>query len=173
MSHHTTPATHAAVHDLYIDGQWVAGQGSIANLNPSDTRDVIGHYAQASVDQVADAIQAAKRGQAQWAQSGLEQRYSVLMAIGDELIARKAELGELLAREEGKTLAEVIDAGLEKVVKFEAQGAHIAVTCDLKVNIVLLPGAWVLRGADAAVEVLAVDHQWVAFSPAPALFTAL
>ncbi len=106
MSHHTTTATHAAVHDLYIDGQWVAGQGSIANLNPSDTRDVIGHYAQASVDQVADAIQAAKRGQAQWAQSGLEQRYSVLMAIGDELIARKTELGELLAREEGKTLAE-------------------------------------------------------------------
>ena len=63
--------------------------------------------------------------------------------------------------------------GLEKVVKFKAQGAHIAVTCDLKVNIVLLPGAWVLRGADAAVEVLAVDDQWVAFSPAPALFTAL
>ena len=63
--------------------------------------------------------------------------------------------------------------GLEKVVKFEAQGAHIAVAGDLKVDIVLLPGAWVLRGADAAVEVLAVDHQWVAFSPAPALFTAL
>ena len=63
--------------------------------------------------------------------------------------------------------------GLEKVVKFEAQGAHIAVAGDLKVDIVLLPGAWVLRGADAAVEVLAVDDQWVAFSPAPALFTAL
>ena len=62
---------------------------------------------------------------------------------------------------------------LEKVVKFKAQGAHIAVAGDLKVDIVLLPGAWVLCGADAAVEVLAVDHQWVAFSPAPALFTAL
>ena len=62
---------------------------------------------------------------------------------------------------------------LEEVVKFEAQGAHIALAGDLKVDIVLLPGAWVLRGADAAVEVLAVDHQWVAFSPAPALFTAL
>ena len=63
--------------------------------------------------------------------------------------------------------------GLEKVVKFEAQGAHIAVAGDLKVDIVLLPGAWVLCGTDAAVEVLAVDDQWVAFSPAPALFTAL
>ena len=63
--------------------------------------------------------------------------------------------------------------GLEKVVKFKAQGAHIAVAGDLKVDIVLLPGAWVLRGADAAVEVLAVDHGRVAFSPAPTLFTAL
>ena len=62
---------------------------------------------------------------------------------------------------------------LEEVVKFKAQGAHIAVAGDLKVDVVLLPGAWVLRGADAAVEVLAVDDQWVAFSPAPALFTAL
>ena len=34
---------------------------------------------------------------------------------------------------------------LEEVVKFEAQGAHIAVAGDLKVDIVLLPGAWVLR----------------------------
>ena len=62
---------------------------------------------------------------------------------------------------------------LEEVVKFKAQGAHIAVAGDLKVDIVLLPGAWVLCGTDAAVEVLAVDDQWVAFSPAPALFTAL
>ncbi|QWN35921.1 aldehyde dehydrogenase family protein [Cobetia sp. 4B] len=125
MSHHTTTATHAAVHDLYIDGQWVAGQGSIANLNPSDTRDVIGHYAQASVDQVADAIQAAKRGQAQWAQSGLEQRYSVLMAIGDELIARKTELGELLAREEGKTLAEGVGEVHRSGQFFHYYGAEV------------------------------------------------
>ena len=63
--------------------------------------------------------------------------------------------------------------GFEKVVQLEAQGAHFALTGDLKVNVVLLPGAWVLRGADAAVEVLAVDHGRVAFSPAPTLFTAL
>ena len=62
---------------------------------------------------------------------------------------------------------------LEKVVKFKAQGAHIALAGDLKVDVVSRPGAWVLRGADAAVEVLAVDHGRVAFSPAPTLFTAL
>ncbi|MBB3141646.1 aldehyde dehydrogenase family protein [Halomonas organivorans] len=94
------------VHSLYIDDAWVEGQDSIANHSPSDTRDLIGHYAQAGVHQVGEAIAAAHRGLAEWRDSGLEQRYAVLMAIGDELIARKDELGRLLAREEGKALAE-------------------------------------------------------------------
>ena len=42
----------------------------------------------------------------EWGTSALETRYSLLMDIGNELIARSGELGELLAREEGKTRAE-------------------------------------------------------------------
>ncbi len=91
----------------YIAGEWVEGNnGSVANISPADTSDVIGQYAQADKAQTEAAIAAAAEGQLEWAKSGLEQRYSVLMAIGDELIARKDELGEILAREEGKTLAE-------------------------------------------------------------------
>jgi aldehyde dehydrogenase (NAD+) len=41
-----------------------------------------------------------------WAKTGLEARYNALMAIGEELIARSEELGELLSREEGKPLVE-------------------------------------------------------------------
>ena len=58
-------------------------------------------------------------------------------------------------------------------MKFKAQGAHIAVAGDLKVDVVLLPGAWVSRWTHAAVEVLTVDDRWVAFAPTPTLFTAL
>jgi aldehyde dehydrogenase (NAD+) len=93
----------------YIAGDWVEGnKGKLVNTSPADTRDVIGYYAQADRVQTEAAITAAALGQAEWAKSGLEERYSALMAIGDELIARKDELGELLAREEGKTLAEGI-----------------------------------------------------------------
>lgn len=93
----------------YIAGEWVEGNnGSVANISPADTSDVIGHYAQADSVQTEEAIAAAQKGQEQWQKSGLEQRYSVLMSIGDELIARKDELGEILAREEGKTRAEGI-----------------------------------------------------------------
>ncbi|ART81980.1 aldehyde dehydrogenase family protein [Oceanisphaera profunda] len=90
----------------YIAGEWVEGPSAIANISPSDLSDVIGHYAQADAAQAKAAIAAAVNGQLEWQKSGLEQRYAVLMAIGDELIARKDELGRLLAREEGKTLAE-------------------------------------------------------------------
>jgi len=91
----------------YIAGEWVDGaKGTVANISPADLSDTIGHYAQADQAQTEAAIAAAEKGQQEWALSGLEQRYAVLMAIGDELIARKDELGEILAREEGKTLAE-------------------------------------------------------------------
>jgi aldehyde dehydrogenase (NAD+) len=90
----------------FIGGEWVDGPERVANVNPSDTRDVIGHYAQASPAQVEQAIGAAQAAQREWAKSSLEQRYQVLMAIGNELIERSPELGELLAREEGKTRPE-------------------------------------------------------------------
>ena len=92
----------------YIGGNWCEGQGVIANHSPSDVQDLIGHYHQASSEQTLDAIAAARDAQPQWAASGLEQRQQVLMAIGNELMARKEELGELLSREEGKPLAEGI-----------------------------------------------------------------
>ncbi|SED93499.1 aldehyde dehydrogenase (NAD+) [Pseudomonas frederiksbergensis] len=92
----------------YIDGQWCKGHTTLSNHNPSDSHDLIGEYHQASVEQTHLAIQAARSAQPQWAATGLEARQLILMAIGDELIARKEELGQLLSREEGKPLAEGI-----------------------------------------------------------------
>ncbi|MFZ5676517.1 MAG: aldehyde dehydrogenase family protein, partial [Pseudomonadota bacterium] len=90
----------------FIDGKWVATSRTVANINPSDLSDVIGHYAQANGEQAAHAIAAARRGALAWARTPIEQRYKALMAIGRELIARSAELGEMLSREEGKPRAE-------------------------------------------------------------------
>ncbi|MGB7285634.1 MAG: aldehyde dehydrogenase family protein [Salaquimonas sp.] len=90
----------------FIAGRWVAGVSEIENINPSDISDTIGKFAQASSEQLDQALMAAKKAQVEWAAFGLERRQSVLMAIGEELMERSAELGELLAREEGKPLAE-------------------------------------------------------------------
>jgi aldehyde dehydrogenase (NAD+) len=90
----------------FIGGRWQAGASEIENRNPSDLSDLIGSYAQADRTQAEAAVAAAREAAGAWAASGLETRYKVLMAIGEELIARSAELGELLSREEGKPRAE-------------------------------------------------------------------
>ena len=92
----------------YIGGEWVAGQSEIENRNPSDVSDLIGTYAQASAAQLDDALDAARKAQRKWAVTGLEARQTALMKIGNALMERSAELGELLAREEGKPRADGI-----------------------------------------------------------------
>jgi len=91
---------------LYIAGEWQSGMDTIANINPSDISENIGDFAQASVSQVEQAIQAAKSAQPEWESTPIERKQAVLQAIGDELIARCDELGTLLSREEGKPFAE-------------------------------------------------------------------
>lgn len=92
----------------FIAGDWVAGESEIENRNPSDVSDLIGCYAQADIRQLETAISAAAEAQTKWQNTGIEQRYNVLMGIGQEMIARASELGELLSREEGKPRAEGI-----------------------------------------------------------------
>ncbi|NBQ38312.1 MAG: aldehyde dehydrogenase family protein [Alphaproteobacteria bacterium] len=90
----------------FIAGEWFGSDHSILNINPSDTSEVVGEFAQASLADLEMAIESARRAQPLWAATGLEQRQAALQSIGDELMARSAELGELLAREEGKTRGE-------------------------------------------------------------------
>lgn len=90
----------------YIAGQWQASEGEVENRNPSDLSDLIGVYAQASTDQLVQTLEQARHAQKEWAAYGLERRQSVLMAIGNEMMANAEALGTLLSREEGKPLAE-------------------------------------------------------------------
>ncbi|MGR3609780.1 MAG: aldehyde dehydrogenase family protein [Sulfitobacter sp.] len=90
----------------FIAGAWVAGAGEIENRNPSDLSEIVGRYAQASADQLDDALSAARAAQVKWAGYGPERRHDVLMAIGREMMERASELGQLLSREEGKPVAE-------------------------------------------------------------------
>jgi acyl-CoA reductase-like NAD-dependent aldehyde dehydrogenase len=92
--------------EIYIDGNWIEGASTIENRSPSDTSDLIGHYAQADASHLEVALAAAQRAQPQWWAAGIQKRHDVLVAIGTELMARAEEIGRLLSREEGKPLAE-------------------------------------------------------------------
>lgn len=92
----------------FIAGEWVAGPRTQRNINPSDTSDVIGEYAQADARQAFEAVAAARKASGAWARASLQEKADALDFISRELFARKEELGTLLAREEGKTLADGI-----------------------------------------------------------------
>jgi acyl-CoA reductase-like NAD-dependent aldehyde dehydrogenase len=94
--------------DLWVGGRWVSGPGTAPNINPSDTRDVVGDYAQADAELATQAVQAAADALPAWSSTTPQQRFDVLDRVGSELLARKDELGDLLAREEGKTLPEAV-----------------------------------------------------------------
>ena len=95
-------------YDNLINGQWVEGKSYAPNTNPSDLSDVIGEYAQGDASDVEAAVAAASAAFPAWSVSGIQARSDALDKIGSEILARKEELGDLLAREEGKTRAEGI-----------------------------------------------------------------
>jgi len=112
-------------HLNYIAGEWTAGASVALNINPSDTRDVVGEYVRADAQQTQVAIDSAFHAQPTWAGYSAEQRADALDRIGAEILARRDELGRLLSREQGKTLVEgvgeVVRAG--RVFKFFAADA--------------------------------------------------
>ena len=95
-------------HANYIAGEWVAAADASADINPSNTGDVLGQYPQASAADAERAIAAARDAFPAWSRSTPQLRHDILKRIGDELLARKDEIGAILSREEGKPLAEGI-----------------------------------------------------------------
>jgi acyl-CoA reductase-like NAD-dependent aldehyde dehydrogenase len=90
----------------YIGGDWVGGGAVNADVNPSDINDTIDEFATADAQQTSDAIEAARDAAAAWGTGSIQQRSEALDQIGNEILARRDELGTLLSREEGKVLAE-------------------------------------------------------------------
>ena len=92
----------------YIGGEWREAAQAAPNVNPSNVADIVGEYARADEAQVRAAIAAARAALPAWSRGGIQQRADILERIGAEILARKDELGTLLAREEGKTRAEAV-----------------------------------------------------------------
>jgi len=97
----------------YIGGTWVPAVAAAPNVNPSNLNDVIADYARAQPVEIDTAVAAATAAFAAYSRSTPQERFEALKKISDEILARKDELGQLLSREEGKTLPE----GIGEVVR--------------------------------------------------------
>lgn len=89
-----------------IGGAWRQSDQVIANVNPSDTSDIVGHYAVAAAGDVSEAVSIARDAGRAWFAATPQERADRLDAIGTEIAKRGVELARQLAREEGKTLRE-------------------------------------------------------------------
>lgn len=105
-----------------IAGNWVDGADVSQNRNPSNVADLIGLYAKAEAADVDAAVAAANEALPGWALASPQVRADLLDKVSDAIMARKDELGFLLSREEGKTLAEGIGETIRaaQVFKFFA-----------------------------------------------------
>ncbi|WP_029076032.1 aldehyde dehydrogenase family protein [Kaistia adipata] len=133
----------STLHKNYIGGEWVGGTAR-PNINPSNTNEVVGEFAQATVEDAKAAIDAAADAFKTWSVSGIQQRHDILKATGDEILARKDEIGRLLSREEGKTLPE----GIGETIR-AAQIFHFFAGETLRLSGELLPS--VRPGIDVAI----------------------
>jgi aldehyde dehydrogenase (NAD+) len=97
----------------------------LENRNPSNPSEIVDRFARADAALAERALQAARAASRTWGRSNPQARTDILDRIGSEILARRQELAELLAREEGKivreALGEVERAG--RSFKFYAQEA--------------------------------------------------
>lgn len=106
----------------WIDGEKVAAGGPSESLNPSDTRDVVARTPDGDAADVDAAVGAASAAFPGWADASPELRSDVLDRAGTLLMERREQVGRLLSREEGKTLAEGVGetARAARILKYFA-----------------------------------------------------
>lgn len=92
----------------YIGGEFTGASDALESLNPSDITDVVARFPDGGAADVDAAVAAAKVAQPGWADASPEVRSDLLEKVATALFARSAEIGELLAREEGKLRGEGI-----------------------------------------------------------------
>lgn len=116
-------------HENFIDGRWTVDSPSSPNINPSNTSDVIGDYAQASTEQVAQAAQSAADAFPAWSSTTGQDRHDILDRAASEILDRRTELADLLAREEGKTRTEALGEvdRTARVIQYHSAQALMAV----------------------------------------------
>ncbi len=90
----------------FIGGKEVEADTPFTSINPSNTDEVVSSYPAGGKAEVDAAAAAARAAFPAWSTASPELRSDLLDKVGNTIMARAAELGELLSREEGKTRPE-------------------------------------------------------------------
>ncbi len=91
-----------------IDGAWVESRSgqTYENLNPADTRDIVGIFQRSDQRDIADAVSAAARAFDRWRLVPAPRRAEIIYRAGELLLERKEEYARQMTQEMGKVLNE-------------------------------------------------------------------
>src|SRR5213594_2024288 len=92
----------------FIGGKWIesASSKTVNNINPSNTKDVIGTVRQATRAEARAAVEAAAEAFRGWRATPAPARGKVVAQAARLMEAAKEELAQILTHEEGKSIAE-------------------------------------------------------------------
>ncbi len=92
----------------FIGGQWVkpANGQMMDNLNPADTREVVGRFPASTAEDVEAAVKAAQEALPRWKAVPAPKRAEILYRAGEILMQRKEKFAQDMTREMGKVLKE-------------------------------------------------------------------
>ena len=102
---------------LVIDGKSSESRTTVTSRNPSNATEVLGYVAAASLDQAADAVEAARRTFPQWASMETQNRCEYLELIAAEMRERRFELAAWIVLEVGKPWKDA-DAEVAEAIDF-------------------------------------------------------
>ncbi|HVG33085.1 MAG TPA: aldehyde dehydrogenase family protein [Pyrinomonadaceae bacterium] len=103
-----TSRTATKTYRNYINGEWTASASgeTFENVNPADTRDVVGRFPLSAREDVESAVDAAKGAFDRWRRTPAPRRAELLFRLGEILISRKEAYAQDMTREMGKVLKE-------------------------------------------------------------------
>ena len=96
-------------HRMFTDGQWVeGGAGTFEVRSPIDRDIVLGTFAQGDADDVARAVEAARRAQPAWRRTPWQERLTILKRAAELISERLMVYSADMAFEVGKTRLEAL-----------------------------------------------------------------
>ncbi len=90
---------------MYVAGSWVTTGEKRPIINPAD-ESTIAEVPEAGAEHAAQALEAARKAQREWARKTGPERGAVLRAVAEKIRDRKEELAQLVVAEQGKTITE-------------------------------------------------------------------
>ncbi|MFB3813706.1 MAG: aldehyde dehydrogenase family protein [Terriglobales bacterium] len=96
------------IYKNFIDGEWMEARTgeTFENINPADTREVVGIFQKSGAEDVNMAIEAAKQAFKKWRLVPAPRRAEILYTAAQMLVERKEAFARDMTREMGKIIKE-------------------------------------------------------------------